>query len=293
MRIFLAGATGVLGCALIPHLILKGYIVRGLVRTAEQARSLELAGVEALQGDLLSPETLEKLPEMMHGCTTVIHAATAIPADFQQPGAWQVNTRIRTEGTDALLRAALASGVERYIQQSIVMAYPDGGEQWLDETTPLDTSSSRAEICAPVIAMEAMLKDIAPERLQWTILRGGRFVGPETMQEQQLALLRKGELTVTGNGHNYISPINVTDMALAVVAALENFSAGSIFNIVDEPLREGDYLDHLADLLNVPHPPRSPQQSDPPSHRCTSQAAQNILHWQPVCSIWPSNLEQA
>jgi len=45
MRVFIVGATGVLGRALLPFLLQKGYIVRALARTTEKVRSLELAGV--------------------------------------------------------------------------------------------------------------------------------------------------------------------------------------------------------------------------------------------------------
>src|SRR5947209_11513040 len=92
-------------------------------------------------------------------------------------------TRLRTEGTRRLLDAALAAGAGRYLQQSIVMAYPDGGDRWLDEGTPLDDSPARAAVCAPVAAMEGMLRDTDPERLGWCILRGGIFVGPGTGQD--------------------------------------------------------------------------------------------------------------
>jgi nucleoside-diphosphate-sugar epimerase len=84
MKIFVAGTTGVLGRALIPLLLQKGYIVRGLARSPEKARALELAGVEAVQGDLLDRETIRLLPEMMKGCQAAVHIATAIPRDACQ-----------------------------------------------------------------------------------------------------------------------------------------------------------------------------------------------------------------
>ena len=49
MRIFIVGATGVLGRALLPLLLQKGCIVRTLARTPEKVRALELAGVEAVE----------------------------------------------------------------------------------------------------------------------------------------------------------------------------------------------------------------------------------------------------
>lgn len=287
MKIFIAGATGVLGRALLPLLIQKGYIVRALARTLEKEHALELAGVEAVQGDLLAQETVDKLPDIIKGCDAVLHLATAIPRDRTVPGAWEINTRLRTEGTRALLQASLATGVRRYIQQSIVMYYVDGGDQWLDEKTPMDSSPARASSSGPVIAMEDMVRDVAPEQLQWCILRGGSFVGPETMQDDLISALRAGQLVVPCDGRNFISLINVADMATAVLAALEKAPAGSVFNIVDEPVRNGDYLDQLARMLNLPPPPRDPSQPCPPSYRCSNQAARTVLGWQPIRGIWP------
>ncbi|MBO0796011.1 MAG: NAD(P)-dependent oxidoreductase, partial [Ktedonobacteraceae bacterium] len=277
MKIFIAGATGVLGRALIPLLIQKGYFIRAIARTPEKVRDLELAGVETTLGDLLDYETARQLPELLHGCDAAIHIATAIPHDRDAVGAWETTTRLRIDGTRLLLRAALASQVKRYIQQSITMAYVDGGDSWLDEFTPLDTSPERAAICRPIITMEELVREVSPDQLQWCILRGGFFIGPETMQEQQIADLRAERLVVAGDGRNFLSLINVFDMASAVDAALEHAPASSTFNIVDQPIRNSDYLEQLAELVGAPRPHHDPRQPTPPSFRCDNQAAKRAL----------------
>jgi nucleoside-diphosphate-sugar epimerase len=288
MKIFVAGATGVLGRALLPLLTQKGYSVRALVRMADKVRALELAGVEAIEGELLAQETAEKLPAMMKGCTAAVHIATAIPRDMRARGALDTNTRLRTEGTRRLLQAAQAAGVQRYVQQSIVMAYADGGEQWLDERAPLDRSPARAIICAPVIAMENMVRAVPPARLQWCILRGGNFVGPGTAESDLIARLRAGRVMVRCDGRNFLSLVHVADMARAVCMALESAPASSIFNIVDEPLRNGDYMDRLARLVGAPQPARDVNKPCPPSYRCSNQAAGTVLGWMSVHGIWPT-----
>jgi nucleoside-diphosphate-sugar epimerase len=287
MRVIVFGATGVLGRTLVPLLVEQGYAVRALVRSPEKAQALVDAGVEVRPGDLLSQETRDRLPALMSDCQAAVHVATAIPHDFGAPGAWEANTRLRTEGTRALLDAALATGVERYIQQSIVMAYIDGGERLLSEDTPLDTSPGRAEVCGPVIAMEGMVRAVPPGRLRWCILRGGSFVGPGTAQDDTIGRLREGTERVPCDGSNYISPVNVADMAAAIVAALQSAPGGSTFNIVDEPLRQGDYLDRLAALSGAPPPPRDPSRACPPSFRCSNAAARAALGWTPKHGIWP------
>jgi nucleoside-diphosphate-sugar epimerase len=92
---------------------------------------------------------------------------------------------------------------------------------------------------------------------------------------------------VAGDGSNYLSLVNVADMAAAIVASLELAPPGSTFNIVDEPLRYGDYVDALADLLGLARPRRAPDLPRPPSWRCTNHAARAVLGWVPRGRIWP------
>lgn len=289
MRVFIVGATGVLGRALVPRLLNRGHALRALVRSPERAAGLVASGVELRPGDLLEAEIEPLLPAMLAGSEAVVHAATAIPADPSAPHAWEATARLRTEGTRRLLDAALTAGAGRYLQQSIVMAYADGGDRWLTESWPLDTSPQRAAVCAPVAAMEGMVRATPVSRLAWSILRGGQFVGPETGQDIALRRLRQGTLRVPGDGHNYFSPIHVEDMAAAMLAALEQAPAGSVFNLTDEPMRYGDYADGLAATIAAASPLRDPAASTPPSWRCDSSAARRLLGWTPSRGVWPSD----
>ncbi len=286
MRVFIVGATGVLGRALLPLLWEQGHTVRALVR--DRATLPVADDIEALRGDLLDASIAATLPEMLAGCDAAIHIATAIPRNPTAPDAWRANTRLRTEGTRRLLDGALAAGVPRYIQQSIVMAYPDGGDRWLDESTPLDNSPARAALVAPLIAMEGMIRKVPAAQLQWCILRGGTFVGPGTAQDDQVVWLRKKMVAIPGDGRNFISPVHVADMAAAVAAALMRASGATTFNIVDTPLRYSEYVDGLADRLGVRHPPRVAGLPTSPSYRCSNQAAREALGWAPTHSIWPN-----
>jgi nucleoside-diphosphate-sugar epimerase len=281
MTVFVAGATGVLGRALVPRLIAGGHSVRGIARRASTA-DLRV-GVELIEADLLEDDLLE----LVRGCDAVVHIATAIPRDPSAPGAWDVTGRLRTAGTRRLLDWALACRVPRYVQQSIVMAYRDGGDSWLDEYAPLDHSPERVAICRPVIEMETMIRGVARQRLAWTILRGGSFVGTGTGESMLIEGLRAGHVAVAGDGSNYVSPINVVDMASGIAAALEFAPAGSTFNIVDEPLRRRDYVDALADLIGAARPQRVRDLRLPPSWRCTNDAARTVLGWMPRERIWP------
>lgn len=279
MTVLVTGATGVLGRALLPLLIADRHRVLAIARNASAADLP--AEVEAIDANLLEDDLLE----LVHGCDAVIHIVTAIPGNASAIGACKTTARLRTEGTRRLLNAALANGVRRYVQQSIIMAYRDGGDAWLDESAPFDDSPERAAICEPIIEMEEMIREVRPQALAWTILRGGSFVGAG--ENTLIDKLRTGHVIVAGDGSNYVSLVNVADMARAVAASLELAPAGSTFNIVDEPLRYGDYVDAVSDLIGVTRPRRAAELPLPPSWRCTNRAALTTLSWMPRERIWP------
>lgn len=286
MRIFVVGATGILGHHLLPLLLNQGHNVCTIARTPEKIQTLRHSGIEVLEGDLLSEETGARLPEILASCEAAIHIATAIPANPAAPGAWDLTGKLRINGTLQLLQASLIAGVHRYIQQSIIMAYTDGGERWLDESTPFDASPERASVVRPVTIMENLLRATPTDKLHWTILRAGAFVGHGTSQMPLIEALRNGQVTIPCNGNFYQSYVHVADVASAILASLSHASAGSTLNITAEPVLYGTYVDQLADLLNVPHPLRRSDQPCPPSYRATSSAARDMLHWEANHNIY-------
>jgi nucleoside-diphosphate-sugar epimerase len=278
VKVLVVGASGILGRALVPQLLDAGHRVRAVSRHPLPGR----VGLEALEGDLLSSD----LRSLVDGCEAVVHAATAIPRDPRAPGAWDLNTRLRTLGTRRLVEAARAGGVRRYVQQSIIMAYADGGDRWLDETAPFDTSPARAGLVDPVREMESTVR--ASAGLEWCILRGGQFAGPGTAQDALRQTIAAGSLVVPCAGAYYLSPVHPADMAAAIAASVDRAPVRSIFNIVGEPIRYLDYVNRLADDMGVPHPPlATAERPCPASHRCSAAAARGHLGWSPTRSIWP------
>lgn len=287
MLVCVVGASGVVGRSLAPLLSRRGHEVRALVRSLEKSRDLADTGAEVERFDLLEVGEAKRLPRLLSGCEAVVHTATAIPSDSSASGAWDANTRLRTEGTRVLLEAALAAGVEAYVQQSIALAYPDGGERWIDEDTPLDASPERAEVVAPVRVMEAQVRSVDPGRLRWTVLRGGTLVGPGTAQEAVIARLHDSKETVPGDGEAFLSLVHVEDFARAAEAAVRRARPGSTLNVTDEPIRQGEYLDRLAELTGAAPPPRDRSMSHPPSLRCSNRYAREALGWEPTHGVWP------
>ena len=281
MRITIMGGTGVLGRSLIP-LLKHNHQIRLIARNTARAAELFGQDIEILQGDLLNSQTAQRLPTMLLGSDAVLHLATSIPSDMTAPGAWDANTQLRTVGTRRLLDAALVVGASYYLQQSIVMAYPDCGDEWITENTPLDPTKT------VIINMEGMVQALPEHKIRWCILRGGTFVGKDTFEDGRIERLKAGTEKVPCDGSAFMPYVHVDDVASAFAAAVEKMATG-IYNIVDEPVREGEYLERLAAAIGAAKPALDPDAPCSPSWRCSNAAARQVLGWSPTRGIYPTS----
>ena len=285
--IAIVGPSGVLGQALVPELLEYGYNIKAIARNPVKTKRIFGNNIRICTCDLLSDDIGEKLSNLLTDCDALIHIATSIPKNRLNEKAWETNTLIRTRGTHYLIQAALMTGIKKYLQQSIIMAYPDCGSRWITEDTALDNSEKRKIICEPVSIMEHYVKIVSPEKMHWSILRGGLFVGPDTFQDVLLKNLADNKLSITYDGNNYISPVHVKDMAHAFVLALQNSKSGSIYNINDEPVTYLNYVQRIVNDCGYEMPHFDTQISCRLSHRCSNIKAKLELGWKPTHSIYP------
>lgn len=180
MRIFLAGATGVIGQVLVPLLVADGHHVTGTTRSPARAQALRAAGAVPAVVDVYNAEALTKAavaaqPEV------VIHQLTDLPDTIDPesyPAAVQRNSRLRTEGTPNLVAAAVAAGAKRLVAQSVAFAYAPGRTPH-PETDPLDLdNSARRAVIDGVVALESAVS--AAPGIEGIVLRYGYFYGPGT-----------------------------------------------------------------------------------------------------------------
>jgi 2-alkyl-3-oxoalkanoate reductase len=242
MKIFITGATGVLGRVVTRLLVDGGYPVSALARNARNESQLRAAGAEPIRADLFAPATLRSA---LAGRDAVLHLATRIPRpeDATRPNAWHENDRIRSEGTRNLVDAALEHGVKTFIYPGIVFMYRDGGDAWLDVSAPTQpTPILRSSLYA-----EREVDRFTNGGGRGIVLRMGGFYGPTAPNsEQMLRSARRGIATIFGRGGAYQPLIWVDDAALAVVDGFRTAPAG-IYNIVDDdPLRRSDLASQLA-----------------------------------------------
>jgi nucleoside-diphosphate-sugar epimerase len=128
MRVFLAGASGVIGVRLVPLLVAGGHRVTGMTRTTAKAEMLRDLGADPVVCDVFDGRALA---EAIVGAAPdlVMHQLTDLPDSIEQIAAFAPrNNRIRTEGTRNLLTAARSAGAERVLAQSIAWTPPAAGE---------------------------------------------------------------------------------------------------------------------------------------------------------------------
>jgi len=231
MKVFIAGASGVLGRRLVGQLTARGHSVIGQVRSAKAESVVKAAGGEPRHADLFDAESLSKAAE---GCDTVIHAATAIPTKQKPaPGDWAMNDHIRRKGTRCLTEAAAKIGAKAYLQQSITwVARPKDDSAFNEDSPVVPDPPIQSAIDAETIAREAGSLD----GFTVAILRGGYFYDSESAHTRMIADgLRKRQMPIVGTGDAAWAMIHSDDAASAFVAVAEQPKNG-VWHVVDNEL---------------------------------------------------------
>lgn len=255
MRIFLTGATGVIGIRVLPMLIEAGHQVSAVGRTDAKRAQLSQRGATPVSVDLFDREGLTRA---IAGHDVVINLATAVPSPPMRgmlPGAWRDMDRIRREGSANLVHAARASGsVHTFIQESFAPIYESAGDSWITE----DSAVRPARYNRSVLDAERNALSFTGDGRKGIVLRFALFYGPDDLAtKQMLDGVRKGLFMMFGRGDDYFSYVHHDDAAAAVVAVL-NADAG-IYNVVeDEPMRRREAANGIAWLVGFHRPPRMP-----------------------------------
>ena len=252
MRIFLTGATGVIGRRALPALLERGHSITAPARTAEKRAALNSLGVNAIACDLFDPVAVRRAVE---GHQVIINLVTSIPRGSRAllPWAWKENSRIRKEVSANLSAAAREGGAERFIQESFAPVYPDNGDRWIDERVPLSpVAYNRTVLDAERAAAQFGEKGTA------IVLRFAFFHGPNDLfTETVIKSVKRGWLPLPGKPEAYVSLVAHDDAARAVVAALE-IPAG-VYNVVEnEPRTRRQLGEHVATALGVKPPKLMP-----------------------------------
>ena len=317
MKIFVAGATGVLGRELVPQLVARGHEVAGMTRSASKQALVRSLGARPVVADALDPDAVAQAvasaePEV------IVHELTALSGkmsirDARHPDRSpmaQMTNRLRTEATDHLLAAGRAVGARRFVAQSFgAFRYAHTGGPVLTEDEPLDPDPPAS--LRPVV--EGLLYlERAVTTIEWgegLALRYGGFYGPGTAislapDAPMAAPIRKRQFPIVGDGGGILSHIHIQDAASATVAAVEHGRPGIYYVVDDDPAPVREWLPVLASALDAKPPRRIPRWLGRLAageaatlmmtevRGASNAKAKRELGWQPRYSSWRQGFAQ-
>ncbi len=254
MRVFVTGASGVVGRRLVPVLRNAGHTVSAVVRSPVARAVLERQGATTVHVDLFDKEAVQAA---VAGHDVVVNLATHMPrstALMFMPWAWRENDRLRSVASSVLVDACLAAHVPRFVQESFAPAYPDCGPEWIDETTPLKPARYNVSL----LDAEASARRFAESGGVSVVLRFGAFYGIDALQTVDLIeWVQRGRAPLPGRPNAYISSISHDDAARAAAAAV-TLPAGTYNVVDDEPVTHREYVDSLATAIGIDRPKLPP-----------------------------------
>lgn len=235
MNVFVTGATGFVGAAVVNELLQQGHQVVGLIRDPAKATALTQKGMVAQIGEMTDPQTY--IPIVATADAVIQTAQLGVTGRFTDASKDKIN-RADEDMTLTLARACIEQD-KVLIYTSGCFNYGDHGTDWIDEHTPA-TPSPLGEGHAQVVTQLMTLHK--KENLKLLVISPGFVYGPGGLFKTSFYdTLQKGQLRVFGKGQNYWSPIQVDDLARAFTLALTHGRYGEVYNIVDDqplPLRQ-------------------------------------------------------
>src|SRR5580698_8560903 len=258
MRVFVAGASGAIGEPLIVELLNKGHSVVGMTTSESQAKKLESQGAKAVIVNAFDAEAVEAALRQAKA-EAVIDELTRLPSEqSDMPKYAAGDRRLRIEGGGNLIRAAIASGVQRYVQQSSGFFLKAAPGTLADESSPLDVNASPGVAASARTYTELEARLFSSDAIEGVALRYGFFYGPKTWYYPGGAaanMVARQQNPLVGKGEGISSFVHIHDAAVATVAALT--AEPGVYNLVDDdPSPQSIWLPAFAKFLGAPPPPR-------------------------------------
>jgi len=260
MKVFVAGASGAIGRPLVAALVAAKHEVIGMTSSDGGMKVLREKGAEGVVVNVLDAEAVKAATARIRP-NAVIDELTSLPKRYtpeEMRAAAPRDRRIRLEGGGNLYRAALETGVKRYIVQSTGFFYGPG-EGLASEADPLAHGASSGVAASVATYTEIENRVFSSSGMEGITLRYGFFYGPGTYHDPENGSiseqLRQRQYPVIDPGTGVSSFIHVDDAAAATVAALE--IRPGVYTLVDNDPSAAlaVWLPAFADFIGAPPPP--------------------------------------
>ncbi len=228
--ILVTGATGFIGGHLARRLVQEGARVRALVRSPHKAAPLADLGVEIIPGDITDPEAVRAATR---GASIVYHAAAWADEQGDRDAVWAVNVT----GTQHMVDAAIAEGVDRFIHLSSCAVYGSLQRMDIDESTP-PRMSGRVYHDSKVAAEEVVFAAYRDHGLPVVVARPSQVYGPGSPQFTIRAIeaVKAGKIILVDGGKHFAKPIYIDNLIDALVLCAQVDEAiGEALNLTDGP----------------------------------------------------------
>jgi len=279
MRVLIVGC-GYVGTAVARALVHLGHDVHGVRRSPEGLQALASENIQPLAGDVSDPASVATWPR---NWDVVVNAASS------SGGGVDAYRRVYLDGTRNLVAHLEGAGLGRLVHVGSTSVYGQADGSWVDEASPAQPGSDSARVL--VEAEHVLLAACRSSGFPAVLLRVSGIYGPG--RGHALQQLLRGEARLDGDGSRWLNMIHRDDVAAAVLAAATSGQPGRVYNVTDdEPVRQRDFLQWLADAHGLPMPHQgNDAERQPPARtrtrartdkRVSNRRLREELGWNPI-----------
>jgi nucleoside-diphosphate-sugar epimerase len=242
-KVFVTGAEGFIGRALVRRLREDGNEVRGVdLRPGTDP--------DVVQGDVSQADAWQ---DHAAGCDLVVHTAAVVGMYSSPEGYWEGNVMAVRRALDA----AIAGGAQRFVHLSSIVVFGFEFQGEVDERTPVRPNGVHY-VDTKIASEQVVLSAHTHGEIECTIVRPGDVYGPESRPWtiEPVRLIKAGQLILPGGGRGTHSPVYVDDLVDGIVrASTSKKAAGRIYTVTGpEHVAIGDFFAYYSRMLGKPEP---------------------------------------
>lgn len=256
-RVFVTGATGMVGGLLCRRAIEDGYSVRALVRNRASAADLQSLGIDLCVGDLGSPEAFtEALSDVDIIVNVAAHVGDWGPADLYR--------KINVVALEKMLAVVERVGkLDRWVQISSLGVYPSRDHFGTDETAPIEMNGFDGYTQTKAEAEAVLRRHMKEKGLRAVVLRPGFIYGPgdRHVLPNLVRKLQDGQLKLIGSGDKVLNNTYAANFVEGILLAMKSEAAiGETFNMHDARLvSRREFIGAICEHYGKPMPRSVPE----------------------------------